>query len=247
MNARPLVLCVVVALLFSGCGTGTGARWFAPATWFSDREANAADRATDKAATERAAAIRSAHRLAQETAEALSAAPDSRPVEIATEANASALALLSQSSGPLPAGELAAIRKQIAGLLSENATVRAQAERDRQTNRDAVATLSARLQKADAAVIEAQRNLRAAFERENELANELRAQRALLWIAGAFAVLCAAGWVYVKFALGGLPSAFARGLRDLRAKNLIPPQGEPNVFDAYLNRAEQCTIARHAN
>lgn len=240
------VIAIGLAAILTGCASSSGVRWYAPATWFSAREATSADKASAKQDAARDAAVKAAQRLTHETADALASAPPSRPVEVATEANAGAVALLDQAAGPLTAVELAAVRKQVAGLLSDNAALRAEAEAARAKSRENVAALSERLAKADAAVAAAQRDLRAAFDRENALANELRAQRALAWIAGGMALLCALGWVYLRFAVGGLPRAAGLLMRDLRSAHPDTAKIVAPLFDSYLNRHEQAAIARHA-
>lgn len=245
MVARTIIAIGLAAIL-AGCASSSGVRWYAPATWFSAREAKAADNADAKQDAAREAAVKAAQRLTHEAAEALAAAPASRPVEVATEANAGAVALLDQAAGPLTAADLAAVRKQVAGLLSDNAALRAEAEAARAKNRESLAALSERLARADAAVAAAQRDLRSAFDRENALANELRAQRALAWIVGSVAVLCAAGWIYLRFAVGGLPRAAGLLMRDLRQAHPDTAKIVAPLFDSYLNRHEQAAIARHA-
>ena len=42
-----LAVCALV-LLFTGCATSSGSRWYAPATWFSGRAAEVADKAIGK-------------------------------------------------------------------------------------------------------------------------------------------------------------------------------------------------------
>lgn len=204
------------------------------------------DRASHAEDVARAAVIKQAQKSSHETQLALLSAPASRPVALATDTNAATVALLDQAGGPLDAGELARIRATIAGLLSENTKIREAAERERAKDQESIgevsAALAAAVQRSDAA----ESKLRKAFDRENELANELRSQRALMWIAAGAAALCAAGWVYVRFFLGGLPGAFAKGISVLRADGKLPPVGEPNVFDAFLNRHEQELIAKHA-
>ena len=239
-------LCIAFLLLCSGCASGGGARWFAPSTWWSHAPAEAADKAEKREDNARVAVVKAAQKSTHETALALAAAPASRPVAVASDSNASAVSLLDQAAGPLTAEESARLRATVAGLLSENSAVRAQAEATRKAEQESIADVSAKLARAEQASSTAAEKLRAAFERENALANDLRAQRAALWIAGAVALLLAAGWIYAQVALGGLPRAFAGGLNALRAKGVIPPIGEPNVFDSFLNRNEQQRIARNA-
>jgi hypothetical protein len=236
---------LVLVLLLSGCSTSTtGARWYAPASWFSAREANASDRADAKQDKARASAIHAAQRATHETAEALAAAPASRPVEVATESNASAVALLDQAAGPLTAAELAAVRKQVAGLLSDNAKLRAEAERARDKTRADDAALSERLAKADAAVLAAGAKLREAFDRENALANELRGQRALAWILGGVALVAAAAWGYVQITLGGMPAALGVARRAIEAKSPELAAAVAPYYAAALDRTEKAKIKR---
>lgn len=243
------VAATLAALALSGCGSSgvSSARWYAPATWFSHAPAAAVDRAERKEDAARDSAIKQAQRATHETDFALRASTPSRSVSVATAANADAVALLDQAAGPLGAGELAAIQKRVADLLSENAKLRADAEAATAAQRETAAQIGDKLAKAQAAADVAERGLRAAFERENALANDLRTQRALAWIIGGVAVLCAAGWIYLRFALGGLPMAAGKLMRDLRASNPAVAPVVESLFDRYLNRHEQAAISKHAS
>lgn len=234
----------LLCLLLTGCAGSGGARWYAPATWFSHAPAAAADKAEKKEDTARTAVVKAAQKSSHETALALASAPSSRPVAVAADTNASTVALLDQAAGPLTAEEVAKLRATVAGLLSENAAVRAQAEATRAREQESIADVSAKLARAEQASSTAAEKLRAAFERENALANDLRAQRALLWIAGGVAVLLAAGWLYAQLALGGIPKAVGAGLTALRAKHPDAAALATEVFDSYLNRGEQAAIRK---
>lgn len=92
-----------------------------------------------------------------------------------------------------------------------------------------------------------------------KIANELFAEKKekgslgalvtqLGWAAVILGVLTVVGfgaWGWVQMKLGGLPKALASGVRDMRAKGLLPPKDEANPFDAYLNRSEQAAISKH--
>lgn len=241
------VFTITTALLLTGCTTSqSGVRWYAPATWFSHAPADKVDRAQDKEEIARHAVVKAAQRSAHTTAAALAAAPTSRPVAVAADSAASTVALLDQAAGPMQAEDLAKLRATVAGLLSENAEIRAKAEAQRAADARSIGEVSAALAKAEAASEAAAAKLRTAYERENALANELRTQRALLWIACGVALLLAAGWLYARFALGGIPNAVGAGLARLRATN--PQAGElaTQIFDQLLNRNEQERIARAA-
>lgn len=238
---------ILLFMLLSGCATATtGAKWYAPATWFSHAPADTADKAAAKQDAARDAAVKAAQKATHETAEALAVAPDSRPVAVAAESNASAVALLDQAAGPLTASELAAIRKQVTGLLSDNATLRAEAEKARASARAADAAISIRLAEADTKLAEAGKRLRDAFDRENELANELRSQRALAWILGAVGVLGLIAYAYLRYAVGGVPAALGVAMRTLRAKHPEAADTFTPILDSLLNRHEQAEISRHA-
>ncbi len=242
----PFFIALVLALVLCGCATTGGARWFAPATWFSSSEAKSADKAGAKLDEARERAIKAAQATAHETKHALEAAPESRAVEVARESNDQTVTLLDQVAGPITASEADRIRRQVDGLLSDNAALRAEGEKLRAANRAQLVALSGQLEKFATAFAKAQGELRTAFERENALANELRTQRAVAWIAGGIAVLCAAGWIYVKFFLGGMPTAIGLALKKLRAERPELAEQVAPFYAKYLNRHEQAAIARHA-
>lgn len=238
--------CAILVLLLSGCSTGTGAKWYAPATWFSGAPAGAVDRAEQKEDKARDRVIKAAQKATHETGIALAAAPSSRPVQVAANSNNEATALLDQAAGPLTAEEVAKLRATVAGLLSEIASVREKAEKQKADESKQIAEVSSALAKAEQASADAAGKLRAAFERENALANELRSQRALFWIACGVAVVVAAGWIYVRFALGGFPVAVGRALGDIRQRNPKLAEEITPFLDGYLNRNEQALIAKNA-
>jgi hypothetical protein len=57
-------------------------------------------------------------------------------------------------------------------------------------------------------------------------------------------VLLAAGWLYAQLALGGIPGAAGKVLRDLRASNPSVADVVTPLFDSYLNRHEQDRIRK---
>lgn len=244
-NGAPWV--VALALLLAGCSTANNARWWSPATWFSAREAKAEDRALSKVDDARDRAVKAAQGTAHETQIALAAAPESRPIEVARESNDQTVTLLDQVAGPVTADEIARIRKQVAGLLSDNAALRSSAESDRASNRATIAEVSSKLAKAEAALEKAQGDLRAAFDRENALANELRNERLVKWGLAVVAVLIGAAWLYIKVALGGMPQAIGFALRDLRAKKPDLADAVAPFYAKYLSLGEQERIKKHAS
>lgn len=241
---RPLAIAAL--LLLSGCATGVGTKWYAPATWFSHRPADTVDKAIAKQDEAADRAVKAAQKATHETAYALAQAPDSRPVAVAIQSNNTALRLLDQVAGPLTTQESAALQSLVSRLLSENEEIRLRAEKERAKSESEVAKISQKLDDAQTMLSKAQGNLRDAFERENALANELRAQRALLWIGGTLAVLLGAAFLYVKVVYGGLPSAAGLLMRDLRTKHPETAKVVEPLFDTYLSRREQRLVSRYA-
>ncbi len=235
---------IALVLLLSGCASGSGVKIWNPLTWGSHQPADKVDQTTAKEERIRDEARKAAQRNVHQTQSALAEAPASRPVAVAKEFNATAVALLDQTEGPLQAGDIAELQKTVTGLLSENAQIRAEAERQRAKDSEKVADVSERLAKAERASDTASAKLRLAFDRENALANQLRNQVALTWIAGGLGLLGFLGWVYVRFALGGVPNAIGKGLAVLRTKNPEAGALATQIFDSYLNRHEQTLIAK---
>jgi hypothetical protein len=256
MNAAPtlflrMMLVTLVALLLLLCQTGcssapSGARWWSPGTWFSGSEARAQAKAVAAVDTKRESVLKAAQIAGHETAAALSAAPASRPVEVATESANTASALMDQALGAPPVGELAGLRARVAALLSENETIRAAAERERAAVRADTAELSRNLAEAFEAKSKAEANLAAGFARENALANELRNQRLIRNVLIGATILCAAGWFYIRFVAGGIPGAIGKALAFADTKH--PEQAEffRTLLDTHLNRSEQSSIAKQA-
>src|SRR6185295_11362241 len=89
----------------------------------------------------------------------------------------------------------------------------------RKRDLEGIAKVSAQLEAAVRDSQTANDKLRSAFDRENALADELRSERALKWILGSLAVLAMAGWLYVRFFLGGLPAVTGGLLARLEARS----------------------------
>lgn len=251
----------LLCLLLTGCASAprdTGVRVWNPLTWFSRAEANAADRAETKlteARADRTAAredvLRSAQRAAHEASIALLSAPASRPVEVAGEAANHAAANLDHALGALSAETLAAIRKQVDALVSDNAALRAEGERLRseQRTRDydhaaALAAAAKRAAGAEAVAEAARRDLRQAYDRENALANELRQQKWISGLATAASIAATIAAFAYRANAFGLADGVARGLADLRRKQPGLAAITTQALDTGLNRAEQTTISR---
>jgi hypothetical protein len=236
---------IMIPFLLTGCGTpGSGIRWWAPTTWFSGKAVHDTAKAIQRETQAETAAVKLAQKASHETQIALGFAGESRPVAVARESSSTAVALLDQAAGPLTAPELSKMRETITGLLSENAEVREAAERERTRNAKGIADISRDLAKAREATDKAERDMRLAFERENKLANDLRAQRMFIYILAALALVGFAGWVYLRFFLGGLPGAMGSVLSRIETKNPVAAEELRNLLDMATNRHEQALIRR---
>lgn len=243
MHHRKWFLTILLALSLTGCASTGGSRWYAPATWFSHGAADKVDKASAKVAVYQDDAVKLAQKAAHETQVALLAAPVSRPVDVAVASNDTAVALLDQSQGSLPVADVAAIRVAVQNLLSDNAEIRAKAEKDRAVEATNIAKISSKLSDAVTESRTANNKLRTAYDRENALANDLRSAHALHWILGGVAVLAAAGWFYIRFFLGGVPNAIGSAIASIERKSPSLADELRTHLDSALNRHEQKAVA----
>lgn len=244
MRLLPLLL----ALALAGCST-SGKHWWSPATWMSSKPAERVEVAESKLDAAQDKAVRSARAEVTKAATALISAPESRPVEVARRTIGNAQTLLDQVAGPLTAEEAADIRKIVADLLSENATVRAAAEKAQGEAESKVSKLSRDLAEAGVKLDAANGKLAAGFARENALADELRNERALkAWIIGGGSILViilGGGWVYLQIATGGIPKAIGGLLKGLDEKDPEKANLIRSLLDPVTNRIEQALIRKH--
>lgn len=259
------LLAIVALLTLTGCvSPKKGATWYNPATWFKHSEATAADKArvsTETAKTEQDAArdqlIKDAQKDVAAATHALASAPASPPAALAKTLNARAGDSLAQAVGGLLPDIMTALRKMVDDALSADATRRAAGEKALQTRDAENAALAKQLAEADAKLADLQSklaakeaDLRAAFDRENAVANAYRNEKFLRWaaiIGGAtLSLILGAAYLYARFALGGIPGAIGKGMAVLRARDPDTASVVEQVFDGLLNRHEQQRISRHS-
>lgn len=243
-----LLLLVALAFGLGGCNTrtGSGVKWYNPATWLSGSSLRQVESVTVKLGDAEAKFLKEAQRASHETKLALARAPKSRPVDVATESNEVATAALDQLAGPLTIEESAALRKQVEGLLSEVETVRAQAESERTVRRLEISEASNTIHDLRQSLNDATAKMATDFARENAMANELRNQRFWKWAMIALAVVLGGLWLYARFALGGIPQGIGRGLAILRAKYPVAGEQATAVFDDILDQRQKREISKHA-
>lgn len=241
MRWLPVLLSV---LLFSGCASG-GKKWWSPGTWWSDSEARASDRAIVSVVEAKTDAVKAAHREVAKTGEVLTFAAPSRETDLARRFNDNASSLLTQAAGPLTLEESSGDKALVAALRSENQDTRKAAEARQKSLESDLADLSEEVAKAERKLFDAQGDLRQAFARENELANTLRNERMIKWSLAAAAVLAAAGWAYVRYVAGGLPSALGRVLASAEGKSPQLASDLRGLLDVETSLSEQRAIRGH--
>lgn len=140
-----LLFVVLLALLAAGCTI-----W--PSTWrVGGSPIDKHEKTEQKLDGARSDAVGGAQQAIHQAEEALNYAPaDNRPVIVAKDFVAEARALLDQAHGAPVASDVAAWRELVAGLLSENASVRADAERERASQAATTSDLARRLAAATA-------------------------------------------------------------------------------------------------
>jgi hypothetical protein len=243
-------LSLILCLLLSGCsgtGSGAGIKWYNPTTWMSGSAGRSVTDVNAKTDTAESAAIGAAQKSAHETQAALFVAPASRQVDVARMSNDNAVALLDQVAGPLTAKEMAEIREKVRLLVSDLADERARGEAMRLTDQRKDDRISALLSELAAEKEQSVKNLSAAFERENGLANELRNERWWSWFwritIGAGAILAVSGYVYLRLTLGGLPTALGSSLAKFRAADPDAADRFTRLLDIPTTPAEQAMIS----
>lgn len=246
-----LVSFLCLSVILTGCestktGAGVGVRWYNPTTWFSGSEGRRATQNEVKRDEAKEQAINQAKLSAHETQEALDRAGDSREVEVAKDSNDTTVTLLDQATGVPTAKQLADIKEKVRLLTSQVAEERARGEKMRGEDQDRISKLSAKLAELEAQKAKFDKDLAAAFVRENSLANELRNERWWSWFwriaIGATAIIGFAGWIYVRLTLGGLPTALGKSISHLRSSSPEIAAQLTNVLDVNLSPAEQSLI-----
>lgn len=205
-NLLPLLLTAVLCLMAGCLALPSGWRPFgSPLDKVEKKQADEAT-AKDKARKGAQGALHKAEN-------ALNQAGDSRPVVVARGFVFEARSLLDQSEGTPSATDLAAWQDLTNRLLSENADIRAGAERQRDADSREIGRISDRLAAATAATARA--NAKAMdYARESEATADLL--RKVYWIALGLGVLWAVGQVLAVVAklnpAFGLASTVVNGI-----------------------------------
>ena len=174
------LLCVL-----AGCALPSGWRpWGTPLTKVEKRETQETNA--------RGAVLDHAQAAVHQAVLALDAAPPGRAVTVASDFASEAQALLDQAQGAPLAGDVQKWQTIVTRLLSENAEVRAGAEREREKARSATAEMAEKLAGATAARVRAEQQVREYAKDNERLADMIRR---VVWIGGGLAALWLAGQV----------------------------------------------------
>ena len=211
-----LLLALCALSLLAGCvGPDSSLRVLHPGTWFSGREVKRVEKTAAKVELAQAENIRVARSEVAKASQALAAADTTaRPVQLSQRFVDNALPLLDQVAGPMTAKEAAELRELVAGLLAGKVSAEAkQAAAER-----SVTEISAHLESVQTALDEAEIKLRDGFRRENQLADQYRAEKALRWILIGVLIISAGGLTYLRIQFAVLGGGVASALADVARK-----------------------------
>ncbi len=240
----------------NGCVTGAGAKWYAPATWFSHHAANVVDDEKKKVESNeqkltdsQKSVVHSAH---VEIFKSMNTPlPESKGGELLFRFGHNGLRLL-DTIDTISGEEINTSLEVIKGLLSEETKKREMAEKkqsEAETTNESISKkyteCASDLSLSRKALSKAQDELRNSFERENQLANEARSFHAKLYILGLVAFLLLCAWVYCRCVLGGYAPAIGRVLALVHTKEPALSDKMTGMFDSVLNRYEQLHVKEH--
>ena len=191
-------LVLTLGVMLSGCA------WVPSALRIGGTPIERVEKREDKEDAARGKLLRASQEAAHKAADALAVAPDSRPVVVARDFACEATASLDQALGAPAAGEAGKWQDLVRRLVSEDAAIRATAEKERNADRAEIARLGERLAEASAATVRAEEKALKYAAEVDRIADMLRK---VVWIAGGVAAL----WVLsqVLSIAGRLNPAFA--------------------------------------
>lgn len=212
-----LVGVVIYAVSPAGNGNGQNAHFWNPTTWFTHKPADKVDAAKAKAETAKVevqtskdAAIHSAHIEFKKASVSQSQIPQSPAADLDRRFTANGLGVLDQID-PLSAKESADALAIVQGALSQEIGKRQSAEAAQQLAEKQLGIISdkfvvaqADLKTKDAALADANANLRKHFDTENALANQERNTTFLMRLAAGLAIVVIGIALYLRMGLGSV-------------------------------------------
>lgn len=235
-----LVAITLLALTLFGCYSGSGAKWYAPNTWFSGKELYDVQDVQRQEGRREDEAVKAAQNETFKARVLSDNMADGLAKDLSLRFTGNALGLLDTAVGPLTLVEQREARSIVDGLLqgdtdAETQQAKAEASADRLIAE--LATIREKLRDAHA-------DLQAAYERENRLANEKRASDIRGWVATSLAVVVGIGLLYYKLAYGSMVDGIGSALAGLTQRKHEGLQDFILALDSSsLNGREQERIA----
>ena len=168
------------------CSFTAGCSWIPSAIRVGGTPIERAEKKEDKEDAAKDKLLKKGQEAAHKAKEALSAAPESRPVEVAKDFASEVVASMDQALGAPQVGETAQWKDLVQRLLSEDAKIRAKAEAERNADRAEIARLSDRLAEASAATVRAEEKAMKYAKEVDRIADILRKA---IWLIGGVVVL----------------------------------------------------------
>lgn len=235
------IAAIIAVMLLAGCVSWPKFAW----PWSKDRE-KVVQKAEAKMDTARDDVLRRSQSDTTVASIAIRSAPESRPVAVAREAIDSAASLQAQALGPVAEIDRQRLEKLVADLLSENAEVRAAAEKDRAGDRAENVRVTALLAKTQASLDDAIAKIRQGYSREKELADSYRS---IFWkLIGAIvlALILAAAWIYLRVTTGGALSRIVEGIEHFKGAHPASAPGLLDMLSKRLNEADKAIVRKVA-
>lgn len=235
---RPAVLLLSSCLLLQGCV-------WVPTSWrLAGTATEKAEKKEEKRDDARDALTAKARESAHKASAAMTSPQSDRRDKIASEYLDEAVAALDQSLGAPQAGDLAKWRKLVADLLSENTEVRRKAEEQRSKDSAELARLARKLSDSEEALDRAEKKVREYAEENARIADYLRKAVWAVIGLGLLSVIGFAFSLYVKFALGGFPSAVSAALSQLDTTHPDAAKVARGVVNEVLDRREKKQLSK---
>lgn len=229
---------ISITMLITGGCTSSGEGLFG---WYSAREARAADASAKARDDARDELVISARSEVAKAAQSVRAADQQHlPVQLTRRFIDNALPALDQVAGPMTAAEAAELRALVEDLLDgKEAAERNQRQAERQLE-----NVSERLAGYERRHAADQERLRAAFDRENRLANRFRMTVLVSVGTGALSLLAMGAAWYFRSQGAGLIRTIGNSLRDLDQQNPRAAQAATGAFDVNLPPSLHQTIRK---
>lgn len=245
-----LPLALLLGLLASGCVSApSGKHWWSPATWGSSTPAKKVTKLEVTEHYTEQVALLDSRRETEKTARLLNSVPGSPATRMAKRTSNNAIKLMAQVLGPLSFSESRDLDLWSVRVVSSDPKKNTQSLETQEKDEKKISEDSDELREVREKLKTAEDKLALAFDKENELADTLRNERAIrVWIIGGGSVLVlvlGAGWLYLQIATGGIPKAIGGMLKGLDETDPEKANLVRSLLDPVTNRIEQALIRKH--